>query len=90
MEATPTIVRRETRARINKRTDALQESQQSTETEQQTSVYEKEEIKQEIKQQKKEESQEIEMKPGTKWWLWLLFIALIVAVGALWWWKYIR
>ena len=81
---TPTIVRRETRALINKRTDALQETQQSTEVEQQTTIHEKEDIKQEVRQQVKEEVQEVGMKPVTKWWLWLFFIALGL-VGVLWW-----
>ena len=81
---TPTIVRRETRTLINKRTDALQETQQSVEIEQQTTVYEKEDTKQEIMQEVKEEVQEVGMKPVTKLWLWLLFIALGL-VGVLWW-----
>ena len=80
----PTIVRRETRALINKRTDALQETQQSTEIEQQNVVHQKEEVRQELKQQKKENVREVEMKPGTKWWLWLILIALVL-VGFLWW-----
>ena len=83
---TPTIVRRETRALINKRTDALQETQQSTEVEQQTFVIQKDEIKQEVKQQKKEEAQEVVMKRATKWWLWPLLIAATLA-GILWWWR---
>ena len=81
---TPTIVRRETRARINKRTDALQETQQSTEFEQQTIIYEKEDTEQQIKQQKEENVREVEMNPGAKWWLWLLLIASVL-VGVLWW-----
>ena len=83
---TPTIVRRETRARINKRTDAVQETQQLTETEQQTFVIQKDETMQEVKRQKEEKTQEIEIKPVVKWWLWLLLIALVLA-GVLWWWQ---
>ena len=85
---TPTIVRRETRARINKRTDALQETQQSTEIEQQTVVNQKDEIKQEVRQQKKENAQVVEMKPGAKWWLWLLLIVATTMAVVLWRWRH--
>ena len=83
---TPAIVRRETRARINKRTEAMQETQQSTEVEQQTTVYEKEDVQQDVKQQIKGEAQVTKINSGTNWWLWLLLIAAALT-GLLWLWR---
>ena len=83
---TPTVVKRETRARIKKRTDAVQETQQFSETEQQTVVHEKEEIQRAMEQQKNMNEQVTAVNGGSKRWLWLLLIVLGLVVGV--WWRW--